>query len=73
MAAFSCTLRTIKKVTAVLKDISGEKMIYQYFFCEKWKECHQMRQMSQIPRVFINYFRFYDKKKLMVPGSVSEL
>ena len=40
------------------------KMTFQYLFCEKWKECYQMKPMSQIPRVYINYFRFYGKKKI---------
>ena len=50
-----------------------KKMTFQLFFCEKWKEYHQMKPMSHIPRVFINYFRFYDKKKIMVSESVYEL
>ena len=40
------TLRTIKKETAELKDISHEKNDFLIFFCKIWKECYQMKPMS---------------------------
>ena len=44
--ALLSTLRTIKKVTAVLKDISSEKNDLSIFFLLEMEKCHQMGQMS---------------------------
>ena len=43
-----------------MRYLSWKKWLIN-IFCEKWKECHQMKPMSQFPRVFINYQRFYEK------------